>query len=92
MPNKKIYLAFLFTFILPAIGSFATEPKLCECGEHATGITGYAVQGPDCCSSVVAGTQAVVRYYVQNSGHTWEFDHSEIISSSVAQANCCENT
>ncbi|MFQ5446296.1 MAG: hypothetical protein ACE5FF_05125 [Saprospiraceae bacterium] len=86
----KVQLKILLLAIVWMVPwSVFAEIKNCECGEHATGITAYSVNGADCCNSTVAGQFGTFSTYVQQPNGVWELLEQTSISSTKAQNDCC---
>lgn len=63
------------------------DPQRCECGEFATGIIVFWVNG-QCCSGSVLG--ANVYFYEQEVSGVWSMIGSEIMGNQQAQGACCD--
>lgn len=86
----KVLQKLLLPLAVCVVPMSAYSIKNCECGEHATGITAYSVNGDDCCTSAVAGQHGTFSTYVQQPNGVWELLDQTIISSTKAQNDCCE--
>lgn len=83
----KLILFVLFLFLVPTQIMFAYS--YCECGEHATGITSYTVDGDDCCTSPVADQSVGFFREYENQGGVWKLVNTTELVATQAQQNCC---
>ncbi|MCC7506413.1 MAG: hypothetical protein IT259_13990 [Saprospiraceae bacterium] len=87
MRKKKLLSVVLLLILLFSAFSTYAE-KQCECGDHATGITAYSVNGDDCCRST-PGANGFEYTYEQQLNGVWELTGTTLISGATAQGNCC---
>ena len=84
----KLKLVVLFLALVPAQIMLA-EFSDCECGEHATGITAYTVEGEDCCTSPVAAESVGWFHEYENQGGVWKRVNTTELVATEAQQTCC---
>jgi len=84
---KKI-LIFLLVFNLVHPLMATTN---CECGEHATGITTYIVDGALCCSSPVLHGSVGYEYGYSWCDGAWAVTSTTQITAQAAKDKCCPN-
>lgn len=89
---KKRFFSTLVSLVLvisvPA--NLLSETTKCECGEHATGITTYNVDGPSCCLSSTVGVGFFYTYRYDDGA--WQVATTTQLTGTTAQTNCCQQS
>ncbi len=91
---KKIFFPLLIIpfCLMPLYQALGADPKHCECGEHATGITTYSVDGTDCCHDAPLSV-GFYYTYTNEGGDVWSVNTTTTITGTAAQSTCCrQNT
>ena len=83
---KSLFISTMLVLLGPA-GFAIGDPQRCECGQFATGIIVYWVNG-GCCWGTVLG--ANLYSYEQEVSGVGSMIGSDIMNNGQAQGECCD--